>query len=163
MTHLEQQEPWTLSFRAKSKNLDFKFSASKILPVCKLSRFSIQLKLHKYLFEIKSQPDSSFSFKPNSLKQKFLQIFRIFQRKRIKNRGIVRSWYRKNYFYERRRAYLLLYVLLFAMVSCFLIRQLRTYFVWKYLCKALNYAAPSGLLYQFFQVIFNGICGYLGL
>ncbi|KAI3474288.1 hypothetical protein Pfo_029076 [Paulownia fortunei] len=119
MTHVDQQQTWTLSLRAKAKNLDFKFKLSRILPVCKLFRFSIQFKLHPYILEIKSKPKSSFSLKPQSLKLKFLRIFKNFHGKRSKNKGIVRSWCaHKNYFYGRRKSCIWLWVLLFAMVGC---------------------------------------------
>ncbi|KAK4418839.1 hypothetical protein Salat_2296700 [Sesamum alatum] len=138
MTQVYQQQPWTLSLRAKAKNLDFKFKASRILPICKLFRFSIQFNLHPYFLDIKSKPEFSFSLKPKSLKLKFLEIFKKFHSRRAKNKGIVRRW----------RAHKLSY-------------YLGKGFLWKYSWKALNYAAPSGLLYQLSKVIFDGICGWL--
>ncbi|KAL2250313.1 UNVERIFIED_CONTAM: putative serine/threonine-protein kinase PIX7 [Sesamum indicum] len=125
MTQAYQQQPWTLSLRAKAKNLDFKLKASRMLPVCKLFRFSIQFKLHPYFLEIKSKPESSFSLKPKCLKLIFLEIFKKFQNKRARNKGIVRSWLAHKLSY-----------------------YLGEGFLWKYSCKALNYAAPSGFLYQ---------------
>ncbi|XP_011095137.1 uncharacterized protein LOC105174662 [Sesamum indicum] len=168
MTQAYQQQPWTLSLRAKAKNLDFKLKASRMLPVCKLFRFSIQFKLHPYFLEIKSKPESSFSLKPKCLKLIFLEIFKKFQNKRARNKGIVRSWLaHKNYLYGRRKTWIWLWVLLSAVVGCFIVMQLSYYlgegFLWKYSCKALNYAAPSGFLYQLSKVIFDGICGWLGL
>ncbi|KAL0375453.1 UNVERIFIED_CONTAM: hypothetical protein Sradi_3461000 [Sesamum radiatum] len=170
-----QQRSWTLTLGAKAKNLDFKFKASSVLPVCKLFRFSVQFKLHPYFLEIKSKPVSSFFLKSKSLKLKFLEILKKFQSRRAKNKGIVRSWRaHKNYLYGRRKTpWIWLWVLVFAMVGGFIIMQLSCYlgggFLWKYSWKAINYAAPSGFLYQLskaiirhFQVIFDGICGWLG-
>ncbi|KAK6118199.1 hypothetical protein DH2020_047985 [Rehmannia glutinosa] len=153
MTQVDQQQPWTLSLRAKAKNLDFKFKLSRILAVSKLFRFSVQFRVHPYSLQIKSKPKSSFSLNPKSLKLKFLWIFKNFHFKCSKNKGIARSWFpHKNYFNGRRKRCNWLWVLLFAMVGCFIIMRLSSFLVWKCVWRAWNYA-PSGFLYHFFKVI----------
>ncbi|KAL8517050.1 hypothetical protein ACS0TY_015326 [Phlomoides rotata] len=89
----QEQQPWTLSLRARAKNLDLKLKLSRIFfPLPKPTQFSIQFKLLSYALEIRSKPKSTFPLKPKLLKRKFLQIFKIFHRERSRNNGIVRSW-----------------------------------------------------------------------
>ncbi|KAL8526467.1 hypothetical protein ACS0TY_015606 [Phlomoides rotata] len=154
----QEQQPWTLSLRARAKNLDLKLKLSRIFfPLPKPTQFSIQFKLLSYALEIRSKPKSTFPLKPKLLKRKFLQIFKIFHRERSRNNGIVRSWCApKNNFNGRRKVCIWLWLLLFA-VGWFTIMQLRYFLdggrlIWKCLWMAWNYAASSGFLYQFFKV-----------
>lgn len=84
-----QQQPWRVAVRAKSKNFYFSLKVSKFLPLSKIFRVSVRFKLHPFHFKIKSEPHSSFSWKPKSLKRKLVQIFRT---KHTKRDGIVGKW-----------------------------------------------------------------------
>ncbi|KAL6574483.1 hypothetical protein OROMI_011768 [Orobanche minor] len=90
--HIEQQQqPWTITLRAKARNLDFKFKLLKNLPVCQLFRFSFHFKRRHYTLAIKSKPKSSFSLNRTSFKlKKFLRIFKKFQVQRSENKGIAK-------------------------------------------------------------------------
>lgn len=93
MLQVNQQQPWSVAVRAKSKNFYFSLKASRFLPLSKIFQVSVRFKLHPFHFKIKSEPHSSFSWKPKSLKRK---IFQIFRPKRTKRDGIVGTWcYRK--------------------------------------------------------------------
>ncbi|KAL7136070.1 hypothetical protein ABFS83_10G004200 [Erythranthe nasuta] len=158
--HHQQPPPCTVvSVRAKAKRFDFKLKSSRlvIFPFRKLLRFSIRLKIHPYLLEIKSKPESSLLSKTKSLNLKFLNIFNNFRLKRHKNKGIVAH---KKYLYGRKGRARCIW-LCALLLACFIIivhhLMHKYYFVLKYIWKACRYAAPYGLLNHFFKVVFDGI------
>lgn len=67
------------------------------------------------------------------------------------------GWNLKNYWFGRRKSRVWFWVLLLAVVGCFVIMLLRSYFrtryLWNFYWVIWNYAAPSGLLHQLFKVI----------
>ncbi|KAL7095123.1 hypothetical protein ACP275_10G004400 [Erythranthe tilingii] len=161
--HHHQPPPCTVvSIRAKAKRFDFKLKSSRLLifPFCKLLRFSIRFKIHPYLLEIKSKPESSLLSKTKSLNLKFLNIIKNFRRKRHKNKGIVVA--HKKYLYGRKGRGRCIW-LCALLLACFIVLHVmhKYYFVLKYIWKACRYAAPYGLLNHLFKVVFDGILQYL--
>ncbi|KAL9152774.1 hypothetical protein ABFS82_10G004200 [Erythranthe guttata] len=159
--HHQPPPPCTVvSIRAKAKRFDFKLKSSRLLifPFRKLLQFSIRLKIHPYLLEIKSKPESSLLSKTKSLNLKFLNIIKNFRRKRHKNKGIVA--HKKYLLYGRKGRGGRCIWLCALLLACFIIIvhvMHKYYFVWKYIWKACRYAAPYGLLNHFFKVVFDGI------
>ncbi|XP_050213292.1 uncharacterized protein LOC126664784 isoform X2 [Mercurialis annua] len=76
-----KQQSWKINVNAKFKNSHFKFKAKDTNPTCKSLKFSLFLKLHRFLFRLKS--DSGLSIPSSqqnvSLKSKFLKFFRKFK------------------------------------------------------------------------------------
>ncbi|KZV40866.1 hypothetical protein F511_22805 [Dorcoceras hygrometricum] len=89
MLQVNQKQPWSITVRAKPSNFYLRLKMSKLSPLCKISRFSVRFKLHPFHFRIKSEPHSSFSWKPKSLKRR---IFQIFRPNRTSRDDIVGTW-----------------------------------------------------------------------
>ncbi|KAL8038955.1 hypothetical protein ABFX02_10G003900 [Erythranthe guttata] len=155
MRHVNHHQPpppcTVVSIRAKAKRFDLKLKSSRLVilfPFCyKLLRFSIRLKIHPYLLEIKSKPESSLLSKTKSLNLKFLNIIKNFRRKRHKNKGIVA--HKKYLLYGRKGRGGRCIWLCALLLACFIVLHLmhKYYFVLKYIWKACRY----GLLNHFFK------------
>ncbi|CAK7343574.1 unnamed protein product [Dovyalis caffra] len=78
----EKQQTWKINVHARSKKFRFKFKATKTdQPIWKLPKFSIFLRIHKFLLQVNTEPGTSIPRwkKPRTLKSKFLNFFRKFK------------------------------------------------------------------------------------
>ncbi|OVA17281.1 hypothetical protein BVC80_1837g79 [Macleaya cordata] len=100
MEAIKQDQPWRISVRAKAKNFDFKFSASKILPSWGFygTRFSVLIKLQRFFLKVKSETGDSAQRRRRSsgtFKSKFLQLLEKFRLKRVRDEKVSTSVIKK--------------------------------------------------------------------
>ncbi|KAJ9179659.1 hypothetical protein P3X46_008005 [Hevea brasiliensis] len=81
-----KQLPWKININARASKFHFKFKATKIDPTSKFFKFSLFLRLHAFLLQVKT--DSTPRQPPTTLKSKFLKFFRKFNTSSAKKRAI---------------------------------------------------------------------------
>ncbi|KDP21872.1 hypothetical protein JCGZ_00659 [Jatropha curcas] len=83
-----KQQSWQIKINARGRanKFHFKFKASKINSTWKFLKFSLFLRLHQFLLQVKS--DSTPTQQKSTLKSKFLKFFRKFRAPRTKKQSI---------------------------------------------------------------------------
>ncbi|XVF29707.1 hypothetical protein REPUB_Repub15cG0145500 [Reevesia pubescens] len=81
------QQSWKVNIQAKAQNFNFKLKATKILPTGKLHRFSVLVRLHKFILKLQLKSGSTVSFstlQKRTLKSTFLRLFEKLRLRRTK-------------------------------------------------------------------------------
>lgn len=86
----QRQQSWKISVHAEFKNFNFRLKATKISPTWKFYRFSIFLKLHNFLLQLRSDSETPpfLTRQRTTLKSRLLAAVHKLRPRRSKNHPV---------------------------------------------------------------------------